>query len=1210
MRKLRPVDFREAPGPGREGQRGASERRQGSPHVGIRSKAVFGAAAAVLVLLSLPRDGLALKENLRFQRLSVKDGLSQNTVKCIIQDSRGFIWFGTSDGLNRYDGSTFHKYRHDPDNPFSLSHNVVASLAVDQSGTLWVGTNGGGLNKFDRTTERMSRFQNDPSDPRSLSDDRVTAICPSRKSPSILWLGTESGGLNRFDIGSGQSTRYRHDPNDPNSLGAGFVRAVWEDISGIVWIGTDGGLNRLDSGTGQMRRYAHDLKGAGSLSNNYVNVLLEDRAGNIWIGTDGGLNLLTPSAARFEAYRNIAGDPSSLSSNLVRALVEDAAGTIWVGTFDGGLNRFDRQTKTFDRFQNEPHNSDSLSYNSVASLYADRTGILWIGTYTQGINKYDRQRNQFALFRNDPSDPDSLNSNIVKALYEDRAGVLWVGTNFGGLNRLDRNTGKFIHFLNDPSDPGSLSNNWVTSILEDTAGTLWVGTVTELNKRDPRARRFRRSFPAPTGLEPFTGNYNGMMTILEDRTETLWVGAPRGLCQLDRTTGLFTCYQHDPRNPNTMSSDLIMCLYEDSAGRLWVGTQKGLNLMDRRQGTFRRYLHDPKKPDGLSSDDICSLYESPSTPGILWICTFGGGLNKLKVATGEVKCYREKDGLPNDVVYTILEDAGGNFWMSTNSGISRFNPVKETFKNYDTRDGVQGNEFNRAWCKSRTGEMFFGGMDGFNAFYPEEIKDDSYVPPVFITDLKIFNKSVPIGRGADGRDILTKSILETKSIALSYRDSVFSLEFAALNFSIPEKSLYTYTLEGADSDWIYTDAGRRSATYTKLGGGTYLFKVRASNNDGVWNEQGASLKIVIKPPVWKTWWAYALYLLGSAALIIGVGRYRMNVHRIRQERRLKRETARSRLQEMELRAQAMEAEARALKSENERKEIELQKSHELQKAYQDLKDTQQQLIQAERLASLGQLTAGIAHEIKNPLNFVNNFAELSLSLVDELHQEMEKAKPRLEPETVRASEEILSTLEQNMAKITEHGKRADSIVRGMLLHSRGKPGERQSTDLNALLAEYTALAYHGMRARSQSFNVKIETEFDPNVGMIDVVPQDISRAFLNIVNNACYAANEKAKTAAGFTARVKVRTKNQGDAVEIRVWDNGPGIPESVLDKIYNPFFTTKPPGSGTGLGLYLSFDIITVVHKGKIRVETKEGEFTEFIIVLPREIPKTEAGR
>jgi signal transduction histidine kinase len=642
-----------------------------------------------------------------------------------------------------------------------------------------------------------------------------------------------------------------------------------------------------------------------------------------------------------------------------------------------------------------------------------------------------------------------------------------------------------------------------------------------------------------------------------------------------------------------------------------VGTQKGLNLMDRRQGTFRRFLHDPKNQDGLSSDDICSLYESPSTPGILWICTFGGGLNKLDLATGKVRCYREKDGLPNDVVYGILEDAGGNFWMSTNSGLSKFNPVKETFKNYDTRDGVQGNEFNRAWSKSRTGEMFFGGMDGFNAFYPDEIKDDPFVPPVFITDLKIFNKSVPIGKGVDGRDILTESILETKTMTLSYRDSVFSLDFAALNFSVPEKSLYAYKLEGADRDWIYNDAGRRSATYTKLGGGTYLFKVKASNNDGVWNEQGASLKIVIKPPLWKTWWAYVLYVLGSAALIIGIGRYRMNVSRIRQERRLKKETARSRLQEMELRTQAMEAEARALKSENERKEIELQKSHELQRAHQDLKDTQQQLIQAERLASLGQLTAGIAHEIKNPLNFVNNFAELSLSLVDELHQEMEKARPRLEAEAVRATQEILGTLEQNMAKIAEHGKRADSIVRGMLLHSRGKPGERQSTDLNALIAEYTTLAYHGMRARNQSFNVKIETEFDPNMGMVDVVPQDISRAFLNIVNNACYAASEKTKTAAaGFTARVKVRTKNLGDAVEIRVWDNGPGIPESVLDKIYNPFFTTKPPGSGTGLGLYLSFDIITSVHKGKIRVETKDGEFTEFIIVLPREIPKTEAGQ
>jgi signal transduction histidine kinase len=464
--------------------------------------------------------------------------------------------------------------------------------------------------------------------------------------------------------------------------------------------------------------------------------------------------------------------------------------------------------------------------------------------------------------------------------------------------------------------------------------------------------------------------------------------------------------------------------------------------------------------------------------------------------------------------------------------------------------------------------MYFGGINGLNAFDPDRIKDNPHIPPVVVTDFQIFNESVPLAAaGTNSRFSLPKHITVTNDIALSYKASVFSFEFAALDFSVPEKNQYAYKMDGFDEAWLYSGR-RRFVTYTNLDPGHYVFRVKGSNNDGVWNEQGVAISITITPPMWRTWWAYLSYVALALFMILGF----INI----------------RTRHLEQSRQALE-------------KIVQERTEEIRKA-------QEQLVVQEKLATLGTLTAGIAHEIKNPLNFVTNFATLSRDLLQELRDGVARLSKQPDAETTADLQEALNLLDDNIAKIGEHGNRADSIVKGMLLHSRGEAGERQPVDINAILDEYVGLAYHGMRGTDSTFNIKIEKQYDSSIGQVEVVRQDVSRVFLNLVNNACYATHEKKKQLGdGYRPVLSVRTKNLGDKIEIRIRDNGPGIPLHIRSRIFHPFFTTKPSGEGTGLGLAISYDIIVQEHGGELRLETEEGQFTEFTILLPK-MEKSEA--
>ncbi|MEW6731938.1 MAG: two-component regulator propeller domain-containing protein [Acidobacteriota bacterium] len=630
----------------------------------------------LLLLVVFSGSTQAQQRTVRFEHLSLSQGLSQNTITSMLQDQQGFIWFGTQDGLNRYDGYSFTIYRHKIQDATSLTNNYITSIQQDTIDTLWIGTNG--------------------------------------------------GGLNRFDLNSQSFTVYRNDPKNPNSISNNVITAVYRDNSGMLWVGTDG----------------------------------------------GGLNRFDPNSQSFIVYRNDPKNPNSISSNVIYSIFEDRTGTLWIGTLDG-LNRFDPSSQSFTVYRNDPKNPNSISSNVIYSIFEDHTGVLWIGTDGGGLNRFDPNSQSFIVYRNDPKNPNSISSNVIYSIFEDRTGTLWIGT-LDGLNRFDPSRQSFTVYRNDPENSNSISNNAVWVIHEDRAGILWIGTLDGLNRFDANSQSF-------------------------------------------------TVYRNDPKNPNSISSNMINTIYQDSNGILWIGTLVGLNRFNPQNQTFVSFT--------------------------------------------------EKDGLSTDTVFGVLADKNGNLWLSTNRGLSKFNPQTKKFRNYNIIEGLQSNEFNAlAYHQSSSGEIFFGGINGFTRFYPEQVTDKCFIPPIVITAFNLSDHPVLKENLA-----LIQNLLLTKDrfLEISYKES-FSFEFAALNFTHPERNRYAYKLEGFDKDWIYCGT-RRFVRYANLDPGEYVFRVKGSNNDGFWNEVGTAVKIRIVPPLWRTWWAYLLYLITLMSAGYAGYRYRLKI---------------------------------------------------------------------------------------------------------------------------------------------------------------------------------------------------------------------------------------------------------------------------------------------------------------------------------------------
>ncbi|MGE5125646.1 MAG: two-component regulator propeller domain-containing protein [Betaproteobacteria bacterium] len=692
------------------------------------------------------------------------------------------------------------------------------------------------------TTRSFKRYRHDPARGDSLPHDDVRALLESRSG--AIWVGTLGGGLARLDPASGRFTRYRHLAGDEGSLPDDEVRALHEDSQGSLWVGTmKGGLARFVPESGRFVRYAHDPARRGSLGKGMIRAIGEDSRHTLWVATDEGLDQWRPETQSFVAFRHDAARPFSLSDDSISAIYSDRGGVLWVGTKTAGLNRWNPSSGVFTSYAPDPAAAATLSSRVITSLAEGPEGALWIGTFGGGLDRLDRRSGLYTVFRA-TGRPGSLGDDRVMSLLVDRGGSLWAGTLAAGLYRLAAGGAGFERFRHDPADPGSLANDGVTCLLEARDGAIWAGT------------------------------YGG------------------GLHRFEAGHRRFSRFAHDPKRADSLASDVVTALAEEADGTLWVGTRGGgLDSLDPRSGKARHFRHDVKEPASLAADTVYALLVDAS--GTLWVGTEGGGLDRWDAAERSAgraafRHHTERQGLPNNVVYQVLADERGFVWASTNRGLFRLDPRDGSLRTYDTSHGLPGDEFNYgAAYRSARGEMFFGGTNGFVSFFPDLVRSNEHVPAVVLTAVTKLNRPVSFPR----------PLADVDAVEIGWRDYFFSFEFAALDFTAPERNRYAYRLEGFDRDWIDSGSIRR-ATYTNVAPGSYTFRVRAANNDGVWNERGLALRVRVVPPPWRTPWAYAGYLLAAGAALYAWARG--------QRRRLEREAESSRRLELEVQKRTAE----------------------------------------------------------------------------------------------------------------------------------------------------------------------------------------------------------------------------------------------------------------------------------------------------------------
>ncbi|MBT8400757.1 MAG: SpoIIE family protein phosphatase [Rhodothermia bacterium] len=880
-------------------------------------------ALLIASLLAVSADAQD-REQVRFTRISVNEGLSQSRVTAVLQDSDGYMWFGTQDGLNRYDGYDFTIFKHNPDDENSLSHNHITSIYEDRSNMLWIGTTDG-LNRYDKYTGEIKRYLPDPENPSSLSSQHVTAVLQQRDG--TIWVCTLNG-LNQLNDEAGEFRQFRYDPYDTTTISSNTVRTILEDRSGNLWVGTAFGLNRYDSSDETFKRIA---LGTGGLDENVITSIHEapGEGGALWIGTwGGGFGLLSPGSQKFDEY---TAKNSGLTDDRVTSVHEDLSGHVWVGTVDAGLHRFDRQTRTSSSIRHDPRDPRSLSDDRVTAILEDRQSGLWVATQS-GINRLDRNAETFAHIRREPDLENTLSENMIWSVATDTSGVVWIGTFSGGLNRLDRRTGEITHFRHDPNDSGSLSSDGPLSVYVDGSGTVWVGTPRGLDRLDPSTGRFTNYVLTP---KRSGGHHvNAVMTMLEDHRGTLWVGSRSGLFKFDRRKEEFQRVskleykpEDEPENGVRRSRRAVReplnvsSLHEDSGRNLWVGALgSGLYRLDETRSEVRHYSAEATGPDRLSHNSVQAVFERPQESGVLWVGTYSGGLNRLDTKTDSVVHYTEQNSkLPTNTVIGILGDDDGRLWLGTHKGLVRLDPSNMEFRLYDVDRGIQSREFNYgAAHRSHRGELFFGGINGLNAFFPDQITDDPHAPDVVLTDFKLFNTSVDFGDDS----VLPRAISGVEEVELGHDQNDVSFEYVGLHYAAPHQNTYAYMLENYDQDWRRV-SDRRSAIYTSLDPGEYTFRVKGANSDGVWNEEGASVRLVIRPPWWSTGWAWLLY---GVALVGAIA----TIDRVQRRRLIAKERSRAELREIKLKAQAAEAQALVLQAENDRQTRELEEARELQ----------------------------------------------------------------------------------------------------------------------------------------------------------------------------------------------------------------------------------------------------------------------------------------